>query len=163
MSPPSPWADIYKVSDMRIRLLAIGAALATLAGCSQGITITAPTPEPKWAAVCQNALRDLPEKVAYQTRRSVKNATGLTAGWGDPVISLRCGVPRPAELKPTSQLVTVNSIDWFAQELTNGMRFTSMNTKVHIEVNVPSNYQPEGNALVDLTESLKELVILYAK
>ncbi|NBV89942.1 MAG: DUF3515 domain-containing protein [Actinobacteria bacterium] len=148
---------------MKFARLTLGIALVVLSGCANKIAISAPTPDASTSAVCKNALADLPELVADQKRRTVEDSSGLTAGWGDPVITLRCGVEKPAELKPTSSLVTVNSIDWFAQELTNGMRFTSINTKVYVEVSVPSTYQPEGNALVDLTQALNDLVVLGSK
>jgi hypothetical protein len=35
-----------------------------------------------------------------------------------------------------------------------------MNTFVFVEVTVPKNYSPEANALVDLSDSLRSLVVL---
>ena len=135
--------------------------LAGLSACGEAkVAVPVPTPNAKDAAICQKLLPSLPEKIADQAKRLVSGAPDLTAAWGDPPISLRCGVVKPADLEPTSSLITVNGIDWFAEELSAGWRFTSMNTFVFVEVTVPKNYSPEANALVDLSDSLRSLVVL---
>ena len=137
--------------------------LVGLAACGEAkVAVPVPTPNAKDAAICQRLSPTLPEKVADQSKRKVSEAPDLTSAWGDPPISLRCGVVKPAALEPTSSLITVNGIDWFAEELSAGWRFTSMNTLVFVEVTVPNDYSPEANALVDLSESLKKLVAVAA-
>jgi len=135
--------------------------LAALAGCGGAkVAVPVPTPNAKDAAICKTLSPSLPNLIADQKKRKVADAPELTAAWGNPSISLRCGVNKPSALLPTSSLITVNGIDWFAEELSAGWRFTSMNTSVFVEVTVPKNYSPEANALVDLNESLKPLLVL---
>ena len=132
-----------------------------LSACGEAkVAVPVPTPNAKDVAICQKLSPTLPEKVADQSKRKVSDAPDLTAAWGNPPISLRCGVVSPPALEPTSSLITVNGIDWFAQQLSAGWRFTSMNTLVFVEVNVPKDYSPEANALVDLSTSLKKIVVL---
>lgn len=127
------------------------------------VAVPVPSPNAKDAAICHTLAPTLPELVADQHKRKVADAPDLTAAWGDPPIFLRCGVGKPGALAPTSSLITVNAVDWFAEELTAGWRFTSMNTSVFIEVTVPNEYSPEANALVDLSASLKPLIILASE
>ena len=135
--------------------------LVGLSGCSEvKVAVPVPSPNANDAAICLRLSPTLPEKVADQARRPVTDASNLTAAWGNPAISLRCGVVKPTSLQPISSLITVNCIDWFAEELSAGLRFTSMNTSVFVEVTVPKDYSPEANALVDLNESLKPLLVL---
>ena len=146
------------------RMLAIlSLGLVGLSGCGEAkVAVPVPTPNPKDAAICQKLTPTLPETVADQPKRKVADAPDLTAAWGNPPITVRCGVVKPSALEHTSSLITVNGIDWFAEELSAGWRFTSMNTFVFVEVTVPNNYNPEANALVDLSASLKKIVVLAA-
>ena len=95
----------------------------------------------------------LPRTVAGQDRRTT-TPEGLTAAWGDPPIVLRCGVPRPAALMPTSQLVTVDGVDWFAEPLSNGYLFTTYGRAAYVEVAVPSAYQPPAAVLTELAAAV---------
>jgi hypothetical protein len=67
---------------------------------------------------------------------------------------LRCGVPTPAALAPTSQLLTVDGVDWLPEQLTHGYLFTTVGRSVNVEVSVPDAYSPEAGALADLAPSI---------
>lgn len=145
---------------MKRVLAALMLGLLGLSACGEPkVAVPVPSPNVKDAAVCHSLTPTLPATVADQTQRKVKDAPDLTAAWGNPAVFLRCGVTKPSALQPTSSLITVNGIDWFAEELTSGWRFTSLNTSVFIEVTVPNDYSPEANALVDLSTSLNPIVI----
>jgi len=146
---------------MKQMLAILSLSVVVLSGCAEAkVAVPVPTPNASDAAICQRISPNLPETVADQPKRKVSDAPDLTAAWGNPPITLRCGVVKPAALEPTSSLITVNGIDWFAQQLSAGWQFTSMNTYVYVEVTVPESYSPEANALVDLSSSLKKLVVL---
>jgi Protein of unknown function (DUF3515) len=133
--------------------------LVGLAGCGEAkVAVPVPSPNAKDAQICRSLSPNLPDTIADQAKRKVTDAPDLTAAWGNPPISLRCGVVKPPALEPTSPQITVNDVDWFAEELSAGWRFTSMNTSVFVEVTVPKDYSPQANALVDLSASLKPLV-----
>lgn len=136
------------------------AGLLLFTACADSkVEITAPTPDNQAREICAHFLGRVPMKVADKSKRDVNGDSALTAAWGNPAITLRCGVSEPANMTPASQLVSVNEIDWFPQELSAGWRFTSTNTSVRVEVSVPKEFQPEANALVDLTTSLRPLII----
>jgi hypothetical protein len=81
----------------------------------------------------------------------------LTRAWGDPPIVVRCGVSVPSALRPDSQLVTVNGVDWLPEQTDAGYRFTTVGRLANVEVTVPATYAPEGDALVDLAGSIRSL------
>lgn len=70
------------------------------------------------SAACAGLLRLLPESLPSDgtslQQRPVEPAVDGARAWAaapEPVI-LRCGVPRPAELGPSSPLVLVNGVNW---------------------------------------------------
>lgn len=89
-----------------------------------------------------------------QALRETGPESSLTAAWGDPAIVVRCGVPRPAALEPTSQLTSVNGVDWFAEELTGGYLFTTYGRQTYVEVSVPADYAPEIAPVTELTTAV---------
>lgn len=71
---------------------------------------------------------------------------------------LRCGVPSPAAYEPTAELVEVDGVEWFPEELERGYRFTTFGRSAFVEVTVPDDYRPEVNALVDLAAAVDAAV-----
>ncbi|WP_433326781.1 DUF3515 domain-containing protein [Spirillospora sp. CA-294931] len=127
------------------------------AGCGDGaVQVQAPEPDPVTAKLCEG-LR-LPEKVHGLARRDTSPDSRLTAAWGSPAIALRCGVARPPALRPTSQLVTINGVDWFGQPVDRPVTFTAVARQAYVEVTVPAKYTPPGDVLIELGESLKSTI-----
>ena len=101
-----------------------------------------PTGAPPWPAAPWR--ERLPTELYGQPARSTVPVDGTTAAWGDPPIVLRCGVPRPAELTPTSTLVEVEGVSWYPEELSAGYRFTSTGREANVEVTVPAPTGPRS-------------------
>lgn len=104
---------------------------------------------------CAAVIAALPGTVAGEQRRDVI-ATGAAA-WGDPPITLRCGVDLPATYTPTSQLIDAEGVAWLSETVDGGSRFTSVRTSPRIEVSVPAVQEPASAALVDLAAVLVQL------
>jgi hypothetical protein len=131
--------------------LGLGAA-AALSACSSGVSVPPPSPEPSGAAAyaCAALHGRLPDQVAGATTTATKPQSPLTQAWGSPAIVLRCGVPNPKALTATSELVTINGVDWLPEPLTQGYLFTTVGRVLNVEVSVPDHYSPEADALSDL-------------
>ncbi|MDN5918840.1 MAG: DUF3515 domain-containing protein [Pseudonocardia sp.] len=72
------------------------------------------------SAVCAALVRELPEALPSDggslAPRPVRPPVDGARAWAaapEPVI-LRCGVPRPTELGPSSPLIVVNGVNWLA-------------------------------------------------
>ncbi|WP_246236875.1 DUF3515 domain-containing protein [Actinomadura chibensis] len=140
------------------RAAAVLGALALLAAaCGEGaVRVPVPGPDAATRRLCEG-LR-LPEKVRGLERRDTSPDSPLTAAWGSPAIALRCGVPRPAALRPDAQLVTINGIDWFGQPTDRPVTFTAVARQAYVEVTVPPKYNPAGDALIELGPSIKATI-----
>lgn len=105
-------------------------------------------------AICRQLETALPKKVDGMSRRDTTPQPDRTAAWGDPAVVMRCGVERPTTLKQTSQLNTVNGIDWLVEQRDGGHVFTSVNRSAYVEVTVPAGHDPQVGPLVDLATSM---------
>ena len=144
-----------RIANKLISLVVVVTSGAVLTGCgSAKVAVPVPTPNPTIASACREIVKAMPSTVDGQERRSVADSSQLTAAWGDPPITLRCGVDSPANLKPESSIMAINGVDWFPEQLTAGYRFTTVNSAIFIEVTVPDKYNPEANALTDITNVL---------
>ncbi|MGH8867564.1 MAG: DUF3515 domain-containing protein [Actinomycetes bacterium] len=136
------------------------AALALASGCSAGpVEVDPPQPTGDAARACTRLIRSLPQELDGERQRDTKPASEYTAAWGDPPVVLRCGVPRPAGLQPTSTLFSVNRVDWFPVEHDDGSAtFTTTDRVADVELAVPEDQQPGANYLVDLAVPLDDTV-----
>lgn len=114
--------------------------LVLLPGCARSVEVS-----PAAAAsdpACQKVA--WPEEVAGQRATSTTPDSPAAAAWSsgrDPAVVARCGVPVPGPTK--DECLGVDGVDWVAQRLDDGMRFTTYGREPAIEVLVPDRYAPE--------------------
>ena len=131
-------------------------ATVLLGGCSpDAVEVDAPTRGP---AACHALVRALPDTVDGQRRRDVEPPDALAAAWGDPAIVVRCGVPTPAALTASSPCAEVDGVGWFADQRADAYRFTTIGRVSNVQVQVPYDYQPAADALVDLAPAVRRQV-----
>lgn len=111
-------------SHRRALLIAVSAAACLSAAAVyvlgfSGVTsgtdekVAVPVPDPRTAGYCAALHARLPAKVNGLPQHDLKPVSGLTAGWGDPPIVLRCGVPRPAaDASASTDGVEVDGVGW---------------------------------------------------
>ncbi|MDT0471858.1 DUF3515 domain-containing protein [Streptomyces griseoviridis] len=140
------------------------ALLIAAAGCSSaddGTRAAVPDPGAKVTELCQNLDGTLPSEVDGEGRRDPEPASALTAGWGNPAIILRCGVPRPAEMDdPEADGVEVEGVGWLLQKRDDGSyRFTTTLRRAYVEVTIPKARTGDGMApLVDVAPAVKKAI-----
>jgi hypothetical protein len=124
--------------------------------------VAVPRTDAASAALCRTLHAALPRAVDGAKARTPRPKSALTAAWGDPAITLRCGVPRPKVLTPgspgydpTAESFEINGVTWLPEQLAHGYRFTTLRRKVLVEVTVPHHYNPEVNPLTDLAKAVK--------
>lgn len=141
------------------RALAAGGVLLVLAGCGAG-TVEAPVPRPpaSVARLCQALRAKLPPKVHGRARRATTPESPLVTAWGSPAIVVRCGVPRPVALQPTSELVEVNGVTWLGVPVNRPVTFTAVGRLAYVEATVPHAYEPAGDVLIELAGPIKAAI-----
>jgi hypothetical protein len=145
------------------RALAAGGLLTlfsvAVSGCGAGaVEAPAPRPPAEVAARCRDLNGRLPQKVHGEARRATTPKSPLVTAWGSPAIVVRCGMPRPAALKPTSELVVVNGVSWLGVPVDRPVTFTAVGRLGYVEVTVPAAYQPPGDVLIELAGPIKAAI-----
>ena len=142
-----------------LRAAPLAVLVLATAACSQGVEVPLPDPAPSGAAAftCASLHSGLPDHVDGQGVTASTPVSSWTSAWGDPAITLRCGVPTPAALKPDSQLLVVDGVSWLPEKLTQGYLFTTVGRSVNVEIAVPDAYSPEADALADLSPAVAKL------
>jgi len=130
--------------------------MLTVAACSDRVAVEPPSPTSSLTDVCRSLKDALPDTVAGQQERETTPNSTSTAAWGDPPITLRCGVDRPAAMQPTSSLTSVDGVAWLPEQLTHGYVFTTYGRDAYVEVTVPDDYAPEGEVLTAFAEAVKD-------
>ena len=135
--------------------LAVASALAAAAlvsGCGRQVAVPAPDAP---APACDQVT--IPATVSGAGLRPTTEPG--TAAWGEPPITYRCGVDRPAALAPTSRLLDVGGIGWLPIEGAGGTGFIAVtwpaqSEPVYVEVLVPAEYAAPADVLIDISAAL---------
>lgn len=144
------------VLGSRRRPLITTTLLLGLTACGAPLQIDRYPTAPNTDVDCRTLLADAPSTVADQPNREVGRT--IAAAWGDPAIVLRCGVEPPSELTAGSRCDEVAGIGWFSEEITDGYVFTTIGRQFSVSVEVPSDYEPATDALVDLAPVIERHV-----
>ena len=110
-------------------------------------------------APCSALLRALPEEIGDGLRRREVTGDPLrTAAWGEPAVTLECGVPRPERAEPPVELGPNDDgplVAFTTRDVGAATRFTTSQTAVTVAVTVPDVY--DSQVLVTLTGPLRAL------
>ncbi|SEO00179.1 Protein of unknown function [Actinacidiphila rubida] len=123
-------------------------------------TVAVPVPGAQVAGYCAALHARLPQKVNGLPRHDLKPDSDLTAGWGDPSIVLRCGVPRPAaDNDASADAVEVDGVGWLIEPQNGGtFRLTTTLRKAYVEVTLPKRYAGDLGPLTDLAGAVKRTI-----
>lgn len=87
---------------------------------------------------CTSFMAALPATLAGGQRRQLNAAQPGVAGWGDPAVLVRCGLPNPASFTCSALLSVVNRVAWFQLDSTDGTTFVAMDRAVRVAVTLPT-------------------------
>ena len=133
---------------LTVRLLA-GALLLLATGCTSGddpapratspVEVAVPTVDAAARQSCAALVAALPVEVDPGVRRRpVTGDDSLTASWGDPPVTLECGVPDPDR---PDEPVIVNGVAWSVRDVGAGYRWTTRDLAVNVAVVIPDAYE----------------------
>jgi hypothetical protein len=116
------------------------------------VPVAAPSPARQVAAFCGRLHDALPDRLDGRTPTTASPVSSLTAAWGDPAVVLRCGVPKPRLLEPTSEVIEIDGVQWFLHETDAAYVFTTVGREAFVQVRVPTKVPREQATapLVDL-------------
>ncbi|MFC4060718.1 DUF3515 domain-containing protein [Planomonospora corallina] len=117
--------------------------LLALAGCGGAVRVEPPEPEPEAAAACRTLADRLPRTLDGAERTESVPASPYVAVWGGGEVTLRCGVPRPANMSATDQVPVVNDVAWF-QDPVRPLLYTSVGRAAHVEVTISREHAPDS-------------------
>jgi hypothetical protein len=123
-------------------------------------TVAVPVPDAQVAAYCHALHRELPAKIDGLPRHDLKPRSELTAGWGDPAIILRCGVPRPAaDGDPSTYGAEVDGVSWSVEQGSGGgVLLTTTLRKAYVEVALPKRFAHDISPLTDLADAIRHTI-----
>lgn len=123
-------------------------------------TVAVPVPDAHVAGYCRALHAELPREVAGLPRHDLKPGSELTAGWGNPAIVLRCGVPRPAaDGLVSTPAAEVGGVSWSFEEGAHGsVRLTTTLRKAYVELTLPEKYAHDATPLADLAAAVKHTI-----
>jgi hypothetical protein len=97
---------------------------------------------------CTALTAALPDTLGGLPRRTIAHAedpslTGV-AGWGEPAVVLRCGVPTPAELTCTAALQVVDGVAWLPLSAGGDTTYFLVDRSVRVALTVPGAVTSTG-------------------
>lgn len=130
-----------------------GLIMLASAGCSRAVEVV-PAAEATSPA-CAQVAAAWPATVSGQGRVATSSDSPAVAAWGDPAIIARCGA---ASSGPTTRdCIAVSGVDWVAEPLDDGTKFTTYGRTPAIEVLVPKDYSPEPLVLGAFTSPAQQI------
>ena len=124
-----------------LRLLVLPLAALLAAGCSGGGPVDlepGPVEGREVDAACEALVAALPDAVDPGVeRREVSPRTGRTAAWGDPAVTLQCGVEPPERSEPP---FVVNGVEFTTRDVGDATRWTTYGRTVFAAFDVPDAY-----------------------
>jgi Protein of unknown function (DUF3515) len=112
---------------------------AATAGALPAIKVP-PPPRLTGAAqqACQELISALPTDLGDLPARPVDSPSPYVVAWGEPPVTLRCGVARPPAFLATAQVQQISGVTWFAEQRGQTTAWTVVDRPVYVEVLVPA-------------------------
>jgi hypothetical protein len=123
------------------------------------VAVTAPALSAADATVCRAFIAALPDTLRNLSQRPVTAGPEQNAAYGEPPITVACGVPAP---KPQNDLLQMNGVCWWPVQLSDRSIWTTTDRTVPVAVTIPATYSQPGqwanefsNAVVASVPSIK--------
>ena len=87
---------------------------------------------------CQELISALPTDLGDLPARPVDSPSPYVAAWGEPAVTLRCGVPRPPSFIATADVQQINGVSWFAERRGATTAWVVVDRPVYVEVLAPA-------------------------
>jgi hypothetical protein len=88
---------------------------------------------------CQELVAALPTELGDLPARPVDSPSPYVVAWGDPPVTLRCGVARPPTFLATALVQDINGVTWFPERRGDRTAWTAVDRPVYVEVIAPAD------------------------
>ncbi|WP_442933594.1 DUF3515 family protein [Micromonospora sp. CPCC 206060] len=116
------------------------------------VELAAPRLGERQATVCRALLSQLPPTVRDLAQRPVTAGAEQNAAYGDPALTLACGVA-PAEVLPTDEFWVINGVCWHAAQRPEAVVLTTVDREVPVQVTVPRIYEQPLQWVAPISET----------
>ncbi|MBO4208746.1 DUF3515 family protein [Micromonospora echinofusca] len=116
------------------------------------VELAAPQLGERQATVCRALLSQLPPTVRDLAQRPVTAGAEQNAAYGDPALTLACGVA-PVEVPPTDDVWVINGVCWHAAQRPEATVLTTVDREVPVQVTVPRAYEQPLQWVAPISET----------
>jgi hypothetical protein len=118
--------------------------------------VAAPTTSaPEVVSACASLLASVPDELDTGVRRRpVSGDASRTAAWGDPAITLRCGVALPDQ---TLEPIQIDNLKLVTTKSAGVITWTTFDRAVNVAIAVPTSYDEQVYVVQPLVPMLKKL------
>jgi hypothetical protein len=104
------------------------------------LPLEVPPVTPEADQFCPALMAKLPLELVGEPSRRVQSDSPFAYAWGDPAVSLVCGVERPASFAPDSALYQINGVFWLVDDSdADTTVWTAVDRPVYVELRVPAS------------------------
>ena len=94
---------------------------------------------------CRALKGELPDELGAGLERKQANpVSDTTAAWGDPAVTLRCGVPEGSD---RDQPYTINEVRWAVHDNGSSRAWTTRGRTVNVVVEIPDTYDNQAELI----------------
>jgi hypothetical protein len=105
-------------------------------------------------STCRALIASLPEQLDDGVRRRPVSAADRTAAWGDPAVTLQCGVPLPDQ---TQTPLIIDNLPLVTDETGDAVTYTTSDRAVNVSVRIPKGYDSQAYLVQTLIPLLEKL------
>jgi Protein of unknown function (DUF3515) len=149
-------------------------ASAPVAVPSTPVRMAAPKLTGRAAQACLAVTSQLPMKVRDLPARRVSAGPEQNAAYGEPPITVSCGVPQPTLCERVdgghagcvpldATMLKMNGVCWYGQDLPASDIFTTMDREVAVQVSVPSSYEQTGQWANEFSDAVVKTILSKTK
>ena len=122
-----------------------------MAGCGGPVEVEPADPSGADLRACEAFMADLPDTLADEDRRETDPDSDLTAAYGDPAITVRCGVGVPDGFDQASSCEVAEGVGWYlppeqVDDPQADVTLTTPGFQPIVELRMPGDYRPNGVA-----------------
>ena len=104
------------------------------------LPLDVPAVTPEAEASCPALMSTLPLELAGESSRRVQSDSPYAYAWGDPPITLICGVERPAGFVVGVSAIQINGVQWYVDTADpESTVWTTIDRPVYVQITLPAD------------------------